>query len=339
MSNSQSWKTWGAIIVGILVFSLFAAVWPSLSSSLNLGGAGRASAPIPLTKAPYVSHPIVINIPEVPLPNGTAVGGQSFEMAPWQAVLGLTAVILGVVGGLGVAIGIPYVRISRLTSDTAASEKYKKGSASLETKEKEWLKEARDGRKASGARPDPSMPRWSLISNTLIVLLFVYMLGMVIVANFYPEHAIVVGEELFNPTTLIAGIPALMVLTLFVFAPRWGTAVSALGLMALVAMGTFGLIQIAKQLDANISFVQTINIVGVVQLLTLAGLAYGWRSTSATDFNQAILETDKQGQVKGIPYDTIVVLFTGLLIVGLGIGVMVLINSPSWADLQQLLGL
>ncbi|NJN55902.1 MAG: hypothetical protein HC804_14850 [Anaerolineae bacterium] len=41
---------------------------------------------------------------------------------------------------------------------------------------------------------------------------------------------------------------------------------------------------------------------------------------------------------KGIPYDAIAVLFTGLLIVGLGIGFMVLINSPYWAQIEQLMG-
>lgn len=335
MSNTQSWKTWVGLIVVLVAFGLLAALWPTLSATLTGAGFSGGSS----VRIPYEAHPIVLEIPAVPLPNGTEVGGQTIEMAQWQAVVGLTAVTIALVVGAGLTLGIIYTIVSRMTVRTAESDSYKENAAALSKKENEKLKEKRAGRPAQPMRQDISMPRWSLISTTLIAVLFVIFGSMVIVTTFFPERVIEIGNELIQPGVILVGIPVLITVTLFVFAPRWGTAVLALIVMLFIALATFGVINLIATVTGNVlSLSAVFSIVGLVQILTLAILAHRWRTESAAEFNEKVAHADVRGREKGIPYDAIVVLFTGLLIVGLGIGLMVLINSPAWAEIQPLLG-
>jgi hypothetical protein len=76
-----------------------------------------------------------------------------------------------------------------------------------------------------------------------------------------------------------------------------------------------------------------ISIVGLVQIVTLIILANRWHGTPAAEFTQKVTHGDQSGREKGIPYDAIAILITGMLIVGLGIGLMVLVNSSYWAQL------
>jgi hypothetical protein len=318
-----------------VAFALLAAIWPSLSSGLGVAGFSGGSS----TRIPFEAHPIVLEIPAVPLPNGTTLGGQTIEMMPWQAVLGLTAVFLGAIVVVGGGIALAYVLLSRLVTRTAESESFKQNAAALESKENQKLKEKRAGRAALPMRQDISMPRWSLISTTLIVLTFVIFGSMVVVTYFFPERVVEMGNDLFQPGFILVGIPVLITLALFVFAPRWGTAVLALIVMLFVALATFGVVNLVSTSTGTVLSISAVfSIVGLVQILTLAILAYRWRTESAAEFNAKVAHADVRGREKGIPYDAIIVLFTGLLIVGLGVGLMVLINSPAWTDIQPLFG-
>lgn len=329
MSKTESWKTWLPVIVALIAFGLFAALWPSFSSGLG-SGSGRATVP----RVPFESHPVTLAIPEIPLPNGTIVGGQSFTMEPWQAVLGVTAVTIVSVIMVGAALGFLYVFLSRLVAKTAESESFKENLASLESKQNALLKEKRVGRAASPPRTDTSMPRWSMVSTGLIVLLFVLFGMMTIVTNFFPERIVELGGELVNPAILMVGIPLLIALTIFVFAPRWGMAALALLLMCVTTPAAFGLINwLNGFFGLDLALSAMLNLSLLVQVVILFVLAWRWRSTTAVEFTQKVTQADEKGREKGIPYDTIAVLFTGLLIVGLGIGLMVLINSPYWAQM------
>ncbi len=330
MSKSESWKTWLPVIVALFAFGLFAALWPTLSSGL-----GSSSGKMAVPSVPFESHPIVLAIPEVPLPNGTTVGGQTFTMEPWQAVLGVTAVTVGLVIVTGAVLGLVYIFLSRFVVKTTASESCKENLASLESKQNAKLKEKRAGRAASPPRADTSMPRWSMVSTGLIVLLFVLFGMMTIVTTFFPERIVELGGELVNPAILMVGIPLLIALTIFVFAPRWGMAALALLIMCVTTPAAFGLINwLNDSLGLDLALSAMLNLSLLVQVVILLILAWRWRSTTAVEFTQKVAHADEKGREKGIPYDTIAVLFTGLLIVGLGIGLMVLINSPYWAQMM-----
>ncbi|HRQ41805.1 MAG TPA: hypothetical protein PLD25_28110 [Chloroflexota bacterium] len=330
MSKTESWKTWLPVIVALFAFGLFAALWPSLSSGLG-GGSSRAAVP----RIPYESHPMVLVIPEVPLPNGTTVGGQTFTMEPWQAVLAVTAVTVAFVIGVGVILGLLYVFLYRIVVRTTTSESFKENLASLENKQNAKLKEKRASRPAAPPRSDTSMPRWSMVSTGLIVLLFVLFGMMTIVTSFFPERIVELGGELVNPAILIVGIPLLIALTIFVFAPRWGMAALALLIMCVTTPAAFGLINwLNRSFGLDLDLSAMLNLSLLVQVVILFILAWRWRSTTAVEFTQKVAHADEKGREKGIPYDTIAVLFTGLLILGLGIGLMVLINSPYWAQMM-----
>lgn len=329
MSKTESWKTWLPVIVALIAFALFAALWPSLSSGL---GSGSSRATVPRVPFEFESHPVTLAIPEIPLPNGTTVGGQSFTMEPWQAVLGVTAVTVALVLGVGVVLGFLYVFLTRLVVKTTESDSYKENLASLENKQNAILKEKRAGRAAASPRADTSMPRWSMVSTGLIVLLFVLFGMMTIVTSFFPERIVELGGELVNPAILMVGIPLLIALTVFVFAPRWGMAALALLIMCITTPAAFGLIfSLNDYFGLDLALSAMLNLTLLLQVVILFILAWRWRSTTAVEFNQKMIQADEKGRMKGIPYDTIAVLFTGLLILGLGIGLMVLINSPYWA--------
>ncbi len=330
MSKSESWKTWLPVIVALFAFGLFAALWPTLASGL-----GSSSGKMAVPSVPFESQPIVLTIPEVLLPNGTTVGGQTFTMEPWQAVLGVTAVTVALVIGVGVVLGFLYVFLTRMVVKTAESESYKENLTSLESKQNAKLKEKRAGRAASPPREDTSMPRWSMISTGLIVLLFVLFGMMAVVTSFFPERVVEIGGELVNPATLMVGIPMLIALTIFIFAPRWGTAALAILLMCVTTPAAFGLLSWASSsFGLELTLSAMISYTLLLQVVVLIILAWRWRSTPATEFTQKVAHADAKGREKGIPYDAIAVLFTGLLIVGLGIGLMVLINSPYWAQMM-----
>lgn len=336
MSKTESWKNWLPVIIALIAFGLFAALWPSLSSGLGISFGGGSS-----TRIPYEPQPIVLEIPEMTLPVLGTVGGQTITMEPWQAVLGVTAVTVALVASTGVILGFLYVFLSKLSTrppkEFDSQNSFLSPIYKLLSRIVNFFRE-RANRKFAGRTVHPipphEMPRWSLISTALITLTFVLLGGMVLVTTFYPERVVEIGEELVNPGTLIVGIPLLITATLFVFAPRWGTAVLALLIMFFIAFATFGAVSLAStSFNWSLTLTNMISIVGLVQMVTLIILANRWHSTPAAEFNQKVAQTDASGRQKGIPYDAIAVLITGMLIVGLGIGLMVLVNSPFWAQL------
>lgn len=333
MSKTESWKNWLVIIVVIVALGVVTAIWPSISAGLGGGGGANVST----TRLPYEAHPIVLEIPEVALPTGAVAGGQEIVFdPPFMAVVAVTAVTVGLVLGMGLVLGLFYVLLARMTARTMASESYQEHAQALENKEKEKLKEKRAGRDPDPMRPNPTMPRWSMLANGLIIVMFVVFGGMVLVSTFYPERLIEVGSELINPALILVGIPLLMTLAILIFAPRWGTAVLALLFMALVALASLAVIDIT---GVELSASQSLSVLGLVQLITLAVLAYIWKPTPAGMIEEKVILADQSGGEKGIPYDAIVVLITGLFVVGLGVGIMVLINSAYWEQIRQLLGL
>lgn len=362
MSKTESWKTWAAVIVVLVAFGLFAAIWPSLSSGLSFAGFGGG----PSTRLPNESHPIVVELPptiQVPgleiadmvsfpgptivvslpvidIPGALTVGEQTIVFVqPIVAVILLAVVVIGLVVVTGAGLGGVYTLLSRWVTRTEAAETYQEHKRSLSQKEQEKLKELRAGRTAAPLREDISMPRWSWISNTLIVLTFVLFGGMTILATFLPERVLEIGEELFNPALIIVGIPLLITLTLFVFKPHWGTAVLALIIMSFIALATFGAVNlIATMANRDMTLSTAVSLVGLGQIIILVMLAYR-RSPATGASKDKVAHPDKGEQEKGIPYDAIAVLIMGLLIVGLGIGLMVLINSSLWENMSQLLGL
>ena len=156
-----------------------------------------------------------------------------------------------------------YAFLDKLRDKTVDSNEYKGHVGALENKEKEHFKEIRQGREADPPPTNPGMPRWSAVSTSIIILIFVALTGLIISLTFWPQWVEIVDGSL--ETRGIAVISFLCLLTLIILAFR---------------------------------------------------------------MSPAKLEKVETSDNQGIPRDTIAIILTGLLILGLGIGFTIYINLP-----------
>lgn len=105
---------------------------------------------------------------------------------------------------------------------------------------------------------------------------------------------------------------------------RWSVITTALTILLFVAFSTF---LFATALFPDHQIVRQSDIVNVVSILVLAALvlaiiimAFWLRADRIAAFNR--------GDTLAIPWDFIAVVVTGLLVVGLGIGVIAILNAP-----------
>lgn len=228
MNKPESWKTWlpllGLLILFGLVSALWPAVWPRLSDALALPSFGGGSS----TNIPYEPEPIHLEAMKSALANSSLPGPLASGLASAAEALPDTIsplVAVGVVAGLVVALivgvggGLSFVikLISGIRNSTLESEAYKTHQNALDQKIKEQIKQMRDGRTTDPV-PDHKMPRWSVVSNTLITLMFVGFGTMVVVRNFFPEGVTEVDGRIVNITTPVFLV--LAVITLIILGVR-----------------------------------------------------------------------------------------------------------------------
>lgn len=253
MSSNQSWKNWVIVIGLLIVFGLVTALWSAFTSTINLPELGFGGS---TTAVPVEIEPIHLEIPLVELPGIGSVGGQSLEFSPFVGLAALAAIIIGGIVVVGGGIAFLIKLLSGIHENTTETQAYQESVNRLENQQKEKLKAMKEGRDPN-SKPEHVMPRWSTISTSLIVLMFVWFGGMVINGELFPE-----GEFLLENGTLIHTTPIVV------------------GLMLLIA------------------------------LIVLIIRARPQRILSAANDYGAI------------PWDTIAVLITGLVVVGLGLGAM-----------------
>jgi hypothetical protein len=263
LKTSESWKTWLPLLGLLIVFALVSAVWPALADafslpSLSFGGGSS-------TSVPYETEPISLEALKLSLaasPLSGAAEALPDTISPYVALLVVAGVAFGGIVVVGGGLSAIFKFLSGIRDNTLESDAFKEHQNALEQRIKEQIKQMRDGR-TTDPQPSHKMPRWSVISNTLIALMFVGFATMVYVRNFFPEGYIV-NED--------------------------GQFVNVTGPVFLV-----------------------------LAVITLA--IVGWRLRPQTI--DAVDETDN-GR---IPWDFIVILITGLIVLGLGIGFMAYINA------------
>ncbi len=211
MTKSHSWINW-VIIIGLLVlFGLVAALWPAIAGSLSLPGSGSS------VSTPVESTPLVIEIPVTTLPNGSTVGGQTIVLEVFPAMAMLTAVIVGLVIMTGLVITIVWTFLDKLRDKNAASESYQEHKAALIQKEKEKLKEKQAERPTKAVPDNQEMPRWSTFISSVIILIFVAIVGMIVAHTLVPEGIVEVNGQLKSPFLLFVGIPVLITLGILIW--------------------------------------------------------------------------------------------------------------------------
>lgn len=243
MNAKESVKNWIAIFVILVVTSLLAAAWPLISTLFQPTGS-RVNALPP-------------RIPNVTLPfTDVTVNG-------FVAVLLLAAIVIGAVVGTGFVLRLLYVLLTRQVEAVKESKTYRAKAANLEKKEAEIIKALRNGR-AGTPMPPHKLPRWSVVSTSLIVLLFTWTFSMILSNSLVPRGA----------SIQIFGL--------------------SIGLATLIVVGLL--------------------------LLALVILAL-WLRPQRLD----AIDTTDAGP---IPWDAIWIILTGLIVVGIGLGLVVYFNIP-----------
>lgn len=262
MNRPESWKTWLPLLGVLVLFALITALWPALANAFSLPAlsfGGGSSTPIPYEPEPIHLEALKASLAAGPL--ASVAESLPDTLSPFVALAVVAGAIIGGVIVVGGGLSFIFRLLAGIRDGALESEAYKAHQSALEQRQREQLKQMRDGR-TTHPMPSHKMPRWSVISNALITLMFVGFATLVVVRNFFPEGVTEINGTIVNITT-----------------PAFGVA-------ALIALIIMGIRLRPQRLEA----------------------------IDATDYNK-------------IPWDSIAVLVTGLIILGLGIGFMVYLNA------------
>lgn len=244
MKNKKTWITWGIIFAILVGSGILTILIPSLFG-------GNSSTLLPREQT-------MVTIP-LPVPVG---GRTEITLPSWQLMLGLAVLIPGLVIGAGLTLGIIYIIISRIVARTTSSADYQKKAAALEKRQTDVIADMRQTRPTSAA-PETTWRRWSVITTTMAIIMFLAFLTLLLTGMIFPTGQIVRNGSIVNIT--------------------------------------FALVMI-------------------VSLIALTIMAIWLRSERIAALNNT--------ESLAIPWDFIAIVMTGLLVVGLGIGVIAILNMP-----------
>jgi len=244
LKNKKTWITWGIIFAILVGSGILTILIPSLFG-------GNSSTPLPREQT-------MVTIP-LPVPVG---GRTEITLPSWQLMLGLAVLIPGLVIGAGLTLGIIYIIISRIVARTTSSADYQKKAAALEKRQTDVIADMRQTRPTSAA-PETTWRRWSVITTTMAIIMFLAFLTLLLTGMIFPTGQIVRNGSIVNIT--------------------------------------FALVMI-------------------VSLIALTIMAIWLRSERIAALNNT--------ESLAIPWDFIAIVMTGLLVVGLGIGVIAILNMP-----------
>jgi len=247
LRTTESLKSWGAILLLVIIAGSAAVLWPVIAD--QLGGSS--------SRVEVESENIDISLPV------TILNTDSVSLTTLQAMGILVVVVVGAVVVTGVILSFAYVRLARQTATLLESEQFSAHLSALNEKQTAEITRLGTGRTVAPV-PDHRMPRWSVISTSLIVLLFVLLFGMLVNGTFVPESEYVVAGKLINSALPVAG----------------GFVLAAIALLL-------------------------------------------WR------MRPKAIERVETTDYESIPWDSVWVIVSGILVVGLGIGLLVYLNVPA----------
>ena len=218
MNKRESWKTWLPLLGLLVLFGLVTAVWPALANAFALPTFGGGSS----TSVPFEPEPVhlealktTLSTSSLPEPVASALASAAEALpdtiSPLVALLVVTAVTVGLVVGVGGGLAFLIRLISRVRDNTVETAAFSQHQTALEQKAKAQIQELRDGR-TTDPKPEHKMPRWSVVSNALIALMFVGFGTMVVVRNFFPEGTTEINHQIVPVTGPVFAVMALITL-------------------------------------------------------------------------------------------------------------------------------
>jgi hypothetical protein len=185
LTRNESLRTW-SIIIGLLLFGAVALVGWQL---LNQPRAG--------TGDPHVQLPP----PQVP-PLEFRVAEQVYQFEPFQALALLTVLVLAPLALVAAGIAAIFLLLDRQTAQVKEAPEFQSAVTQLNQRESEQIKRLRAGRTTHPRPADPTMPRWSAVSTSIIVVLFVMFVAFMLGRVFLPHETYWRGN-LWDPAVLL----------------------------------------------------------------------------------------------------------------------------------------
>lgn len=269
---------------------------------------------------------------KITLPLPFAINGaNSVDLTSLQVIGGLFVLIVGVVAVVGVGLSFFFTRFQKQTATVIASDLYQSAQSALKQRTSDALK-ARNADRATDGIPNHKRAVQTAVSASLIILLFTIFLGALLNFAFIPESEYVVdGRAASGINTLLIW---LILVSAFILVWRrqrfkaqasdepvsWDNVWIAGAGLLVVGGGLTAVLYFSGSPDAERVINSAIPVVGGLALTALLLLAWFIRPQSFA----ALDEADNAP----IPWDLIVVLLSGLLVVGLGLAVTAYLNSP-----------
>lgn len=199
MSNKSSLINWGGLLI-LLFLAAAAPLWSLVAE--HLSGPEVRIAPEP-------------QIIEINLPMSVA-GADSVSLTGLQAAAVLGGIVVAVVVGAGVVLTFAYAQLSKQVTTVTESEEYQSQTAALAELDRAKTIKLRNNRTA-GDVPEHKMPRWSVLSTSLLILLLVLMSAMLINSTFVPsgEYLNDAGEIASSAMPIVGGSILIALLVLF----------------------------------------------------------------------------------------------------------------------------
>ncbi len=218
MNKPESWKTWVPLLGLLIVFGLVTAIWPALANAFELPSFGGGSS----TRIPYEPEPVhleelkaTLSASVLPPPLASALASAAAALpdtiSPFLALGVVTGAVIGGIVVMGGGLAFIIKLIAGIRDNTLETEAFQQHQQALEQRVNEQIKQLRDGR-TTDPEPSHKMPRWSVISNALIALMFAGFATLVVVRNFFPEGITEVDGQIVNVTTLVFAVVALIIL-------------------------------------------------------------------------------------------------------------------------------
>lgn len=315
--------TAGVIIGALLVVGVLSL----LPGALSLGGGGGAGASLP--SAPelrsfefQVRDEITLQVP-VPLPGATLIPGVTAEngvytMTPFAALILLSGAIIVPIIITGLVLYFLLGRLlTNVTEQTLTSDAYQEKAQTFQQKQDEYVKE-RKKTQPPDKMPEHVRPGWSGISTVLGGAAMFALFGTVVVANFIKE------PELFIWAANLASVGLLI--GLFVTTQNYTRAL--VSLVIPLVLGLLGFLVVpALIITAPGATGPSFLAVGMVIALFVSEVKLSPAST--------------EEEAAPVEWGLVWVVFTGVVIIGVGLGVMMWVRTGAAAEesfraLQQL---
>lgn len=223
MNVSQSTKSWIIIIAVLLLSGLVSGIW-YVSNSRPAEETAAVARP---QAEPPAAEVIEIRIRDF------VIGGDLMEIdfireldgaqiGAFEALGIITLITLVALAALTLPLVFIYVYLDRQALQVKAAEEVKQAQTELEKREQERIKALRQQQPAA-AKPDQAdMPRWAILSTSMIILLFVIFTAQMLGRSFLAEELYLNGL-LLSPTGLLtwALVLVTVVVLFFVYRQPW----------------------------------------------------------------------------------------------------------------------